>query len=48
MTLSASQVGEPLKIWTDEQVDVLVTAIEAEKAAAEAAGGAPAAAPAST
>jgi len=29
--------GEPLKLWTDEEVDTFVTALEAEKAAAEAA-----------
>jgi|SaaInl85LU_5_DNA_1037374.scaffolds.fasta_scaffold94025_1 hypothetical protein len=38
-------MNEPLKIWADNEVDELVTVIEAEKAAAEAAaaGGAPAA-----
>jgi 20S proteasome subunit alpha 4 len=42
--VATMRMNEPLKIWTDEEVDALVTALEADKAAAEAAG-APAAAP---
>ena len=43
--IATMRINEPLKIWTDEEVDALVTALEADKAAAEAAG-APAAQPA--
>ncbi|KAJ1476263.1 proteasome subunit alpha type 7 [Baffinella frigidus] len=35
--VATMRAGEPLKIWSDEDVDAMVTAIEAEKAAAEAA-----------
>lgn len=36
--VATMKLNEPLKIWTDEEVDALVTALEADKAAAEAAG----------
>ena len=36
--VATMKVNEPLKIWTDEEVDALVTTLEADKAAAEAAG----------
>lgn len=35
--VATMKAGEPLKLWTDEEVDTFVTALEAEKAAAEAA-----------
>ena len=35
--VSTMKPGEPLKLWTEEEVDAFVTALEAEKAAAEAA-----------
>jgi hypothetical protein len=34
------QMGESLKIWSDQEVDDLVTTIEADKVAAEAAAAA--------
>jgi 20S proteasome subunit alpha 4 len=35
--MSTVKPGQPLKLWTEEEVDAFVTALEAEKAAAEAA-----------
>jgi len=35
--VSTMKPGQPLKLWTEEEVDAFVTALEAEKAAAEAA-----------
>jgi 20S proteasome subunit alpha 4 len=35
--VATMRVNEPLKIWSDEEVDALVTTIEADKEAAEAA-----------
>mmetsp|Transcript_41491 Transcript_41491/g.111071 ORF Transcript_41491/g.111071 Transcript_41491/m.111071 type:complete len:245 (+) Transcript_41491:140-874(+) len=42
--VATMRAGEPLKIWSDEEVDALVTQLEAEKTEAEAAAGGPAAA----
>ena len=39
--VATMKAGEPLKLWTDEEVDTFVTALEAEKAAAEAAAVSP-------
>uniref|UniRef100_A0A7S0YRY1 Proteasome subunit alpha type n=1 Tax=Hemiselmis tepida TaxID=464990 RepID=A0A7S0YRY1_9CRYP len=44
--VATMRINEPLKIWSDQEVDDLVTVIEADKAAAEAAAAGGAAAPA--